>query len=182
MAFWALSAGAIGACAATAAQAHGFGQRYDLPIPLSFYLIGAAVTVVVSFVIVGLFVRKVARSSEYPRLDLQTYPLGRLVSGPNAALVLKLLALGVFIIIIMAGLRGDQNPYKNIAPTMVWIVGWVGLAYLSAFVGDLWVVLNPWRTIFSRLKRSTVGSPNDPTSLCACLTRMLSVSGRRLPC
>jgi [protein-PII] uridylyltransferase len=45
----------------TPACAHGFGQRYDLPIPLSFYLVGTASAVVVSFLIVGLFVRDVSR-------------------------------------------------------------------------------------------------------------------------
>src|SRR5512145_1671616 len=33
---------------ATPAYAHGFGQRYDLPIPLSFYLVGTAAAVVLS--------------------------------------------------------------------------------------------------------------------------------------
>ena len=49
---------------------------------------------------------------------------------------------------ILAGLLGDQNPYRNIAPTLVWIVWWVGLAYVAAFVGDIWALVNPWRTIF----------------------------------
>src|SRR5437016_5219640 len=43
-AFWLLS---------LPAQAHGFGQRYDLPLPLSLYLLGTAAAVVLSFVIVG---------------------------------------------------------------------------------------------------------------------------------
>src|SRR5262245_66235096 len=50
----ALAAAVAAACLATPAAAHGFGQRYDLPIPLSFYLAGAAAAVVVSFIIVGL--------------------------------------------------------------------------------------------------------------------------------
>ena len=25
---------------------------------------------------------------------------------------------------------------------------WVGLAYVSAFAGDLWQLINPWRTLF----------------------------------
>ena len=35
---------------------------------------------------------------------------------------------------------------------MVWIIGWVGLAYVSAFVGNLWSVINPWRTIFKSIE------------------------------
>ena len=139
------------ACLATQAGAHGFGQRYDLPIPLSFYLVGATAAVVVSFVIVGLFVREVPRFDPDRRVDLLATPLGRWIASPSLALALKLLTLAGFIITIVAGLRGDQNPYKNITPTMVWIIGWVGLAYVSAFVGNLWAVINPWRTIFESI-------------------------------
>jgi len=137
---------------ATPASAHGFGQRYDLPIPLSFYLAGVAAAVVVSFLIVGLFVREVPRVRAYPRIDLIATPLGRWIASPSLALALKLLALAAFIITIIAGLRGDQNPYRNIAPTMVWIIAWVGFAYVSAFAGNIWALINPWRTIFESIE------------------------------
>src|SRR6516162_6781354 len=53
------------------AAAHGFGQRYDLPLPLSLYLFGAAAAVVVSFVIVGLLVRESPGAVFDWRLDLR---------------------------------------------------------------------------------------------------------------
>ena len=137
---------------ATPASAHGFGQRYDLPIPLSFYLVGVAAAVVVSFVVVGLFVRGAPRLRTYPRIDLMRTPLGRWIASPSLALVLKLLALAGLIITIVAGFRGDQNPYRNIAPTLVWVIGWVGLAYVSAFVGNIWALINPCRTIFESIE------------------------------
>ncbi|HEY1362977.1 MAG TPA: hypothetical protein VGF60_12105, partial [Xanthobacteraceae bacterium] len=140
------------ACVATPAAAHGFGQRYDLPIPLSFYLVGTALAVVISFLVVALFAREVPRPRAYPRIDLLATRAGGLISHPALASALKLLALGVFIITIDAGLRGDQNPYRNLAPTMVWIIGWVGLAYVSAFIGNIWALINPWRTIFEAIE------------------------------
>src|SRR6266568_1143592 len=73
----ALAAAVAAAGLATPASAHGFGQRYDLPIPLSFYLAGVAAAVVVSFLIVGLFVREVPRVRAYPRIDLIATRLGR---------------------------------------------------------------------------------------------------------
>jgi len=30
------------------------------------------------------------------------------------------------------------------------LIWWVGLAIFSAFVGDLWAVVNPWRSLFDR--------------------------------
>src|SRR5262245_15049637 len=137
---------AVATCVATAASAHGFGERYDLPLPLSLYLWGAAAAVAVSFVIVGLFVRDVQRAETYRHVDLLASPLAPL--APGVALALQLLAVALLLLTILAGFWGNQNPYRNIAPTLVWIIGWVGLAYVSAFVGNLWVVINPWRTIF----------------------------------
>ena len=158
----ALAAAVAAACLATPASAHGFGQRYDLPIPLSFYLVGAAAAVVVSFIIVGMFVREVPRARPYPRLDLMAAPLGRWIASPSLVLAVKLLALAGFIITIVAGFRGDQNPYRNIAPTMVWTIAWVGLAYVSAFIGNLWAVINPWRTIFESIETIYRGITRQP--------------------
>src|SRR5215470_15795082 len=157
-----LAAALAAACLATPAAAHGFGQRYDLPIPLSFYLVGAAAAVVVSFLIVGLFVREAPRVHSYPRIDLIAAPLGRWLASPSVALALKSLALAGFIITILAGFRGDQNPYRNIAPTMVWTIAWVGLAYVSAFVGNLWALINPWRTIFESIETIDRGITGRP--------------------
>src|SRR5262249_49764692 len=140
-AYLALVAAIAAVYLATPAGAHGFGQRYDLPIPLSFYLVGTAAGGGGSFVIRVLFVRRASRAQRYPHLALLASPLTRWVASPSLALALKLLALASFIVTIVAGFRGDQNPYKNIAPTMVWIIGWVGLAYVSAFVGNLWAVI-----------------------------------------
>ncbi len=130
----------------TPAGAHAFGQRYDLPLPLSHYLFGAAAVVVFSFVVVGLFVRSTPQVRAYSRVDLFDYPLGRFVAALGVPL--KLIALGLFAATLLAGFFGDQNPYRNIAPTLVWIIAWVGLAYVSAFIGNIWPLINPWRTVF----------------------------------
>ncbi|MGY2805742.1 hypothetical protein [Bradyrhizobium sp. USDA 4506] len=130
----------------TPAGAHGFGQRYDLPLPLSLYLSGAAAAVVFSFVIVGLFVRSAPPTHAHSRVDLFDYRPGRALAAFGVPL--KLSALVLFAAMLLAGFLGDQNPYRNLAPTLVWIIAWVGLAYVSALVGDIWPLINPWRTVF----------------------------------
>jgi hypothetical protein len=145
------------------ATAHGFGQRYDLPLPLSLYLFGAAAAVVVSFIIVGLFVRGDARRSGLDaRFDLMSRGIGRLILHPAPGLVLKILAVAVFTVTVAAGFIGNQDPYRNVAPTMVWIIFWVGLAYVSAFAGDIWALVNPWRTIFAVVERLSKRTANRP--------------------
>src|SRR5262249_14646009 len=140
---------ALATCAfAAPASAHGFGQRYDLPLPLSLYLYGTAAVVVVTFVVVSLFVRHTAEPRRRPQLDLLSYVVGKIITHPGVILSLKLVAAVLFVVTVTAGFIGDQNPYRNIAPTMVWIIVWVGFAYISACVGDLWALINPWRTFF----------------------------------
>jgi hypothetical protein len=147
MPFFATVVSAICAFAAPA-SAHGFGQRYDLPLPLTFYLYGSAAVVVVTFIIIGLFIRDAKEPRARLRLDLFRYAPGKIIPQPGVILLLKLIAAGLFVVTVTAGFIGDQNPYRNIAPTMVWIIVWVGVAYVSAFVGNLWTVINPWGTIF----------------------------------
>ncbi|SVD22322.1 uncharacterized protein METZ01_LOCUS375176, partial [marine metagenome] len=47
--------GLVLALAGSPLYAHGFGERTELPVPLGFFLIGAGVTVGLSFAIIGLF-------------------------------------------------------------------------------------------------------------------------------
>jgi hypothetical protein len=148
-AVWSLVVAGVATCVGPApARAHGFGQRYDLPLPLSFYLFGTAAAIVFSFVVVGFFVRRTPRSLGYPHVDLRGHWLGRLLASPVLSVLLKLVVLGLSVATVLAGFWGNSNPYQNIAPTMVWVVGWVGLAYVSAFIGNLWATVNPWRTLF----------------------------------
>jgi hypothetical protein len=147
---------------ATPAWAHGFGQRYDLPLPLSYYVTGACAAIVVTFLIVGLLVRDAPRAAGYPRLDLSAHGLGRLCALPGLGFTLKLIGLAIFIITVIAGFRGQEDPYRNIAPTMVWIIWWVGLAYVCAFVGNLWALINPWNTIYESIETLYCGLTNRP--------------------
>jgi hypothetical protein len=128
--------------------AHGFGQRYELPLPLTLYLYGAAAAVLLSFAVFALFVRHRPAPRAGERPNLIANPLGRIIGHPVLALLLRLAVLALFAVVILAGLIGEQNPYRNIAPTLVWIIWWVGLAYVAAFAGDIWALVNPWRTLF----------------------------------
>jgi hypothetical protein len=134
--------------ACTPTYAHGFGQRFELPLPLELYLFGAATVVALSFVLFGLLLHEAKPAQAGPGRDLLSGPVGRMLGHPLTALAVRLVVLALFVLTLLAGFLGDQNPYRNIAPTLVWIIFWVGLAYISAFAGDLWALINPWRTAF----------------------------------
>lgn len=135
--------------AAHPALAHGFGQRYDLPVPLWLYLYGAASAVLFSFVVFAFFVGERAGSRGYPRLDLLRSPLFRatLASRPLVS-GLRAFSVAVFVLVILTGLLGDQTPDLNLAPTVVWAIWWVGFSLFVALVGNLWALLNPLKILF----------------------------------
>src|SRR5262249_56104900 len=97
---FAFAATMVGACSlALPARAHGFGQRYDLPLPLSLYLFGTAAAVVLSFVIVGLFARRTPGARGYPHIDLLAHLLGRRIAWAIAGF-LNSFSIGVFGFIV----------------------------------------------------------------------------------
>ncbi len=158
-------AGAAG-LAATTAYAHGFGERYDLPLPLNYFMIGAAATVALSFVVIGLFVRQPSGGLTYPRYDLLRVGWLRpiLTSGAllNACRALSVFVLGL---VIVTGLLGTSRPVDNFAPVFVWIIWWVGMGYISALVGHVWMAFNPWKALFEWGERLVYGRHGRHTPL-----------------
>src|SRR5215211_3257850 len=128
------------------AFAHGFGIRYDIPVPFWLYAYGAAAAVVLTFV---LLVDTKPVPHSYPRFDLLRIGWFRAVfAGRPFLIALRLLSVAIFSLVILSGLLGDQAPTANFAPTFVWVIWWVGLAFLTALVGNLWELVNPWKILF----------------------------------
>ena len=158
---------AVGALAvffavASPVYGHAFGQRYDLPIPLSYFLIGAAATVALSFVVIGMFVQKGRESFSYPRLDLLKVPaVGAILSNGVAAIVVRALSVALFLLILVTGFFGTNRPIDNLSPTFVWIIWWVGMGYVAALVGNVWMFVNPWKITFEWFQRISGQSDHD---------------------
>jgi hypothetical protein len=124
--------------------AHGFEERHDLPAPLSHFMAGAAAAVALSFVLALVFARRAPaghgkdRSSEADPIRVPA-PLHR---GLRAGSVL------LFLITVFAAFAGTAEPMMNLAPTLVWIVWWVGLSLVVACIGNIWPLLDPWAAMF----------------------------------
>src|SRR5262245_30999980 len=96
--------------AGTPAYAHGFGQRYELPLPLGLYLFAAATVVALSFVLFGLLLRGSTPAQPSPRRDLLVGRVGGMLAHPLVILALRLVMLALFVLTLLAGFLGDQNP------------------------------------------------------------------------
>ena len=137
------------ALAASPVYAHGFGERYDLPLPLNMFMIAAAAAVAASFVVIGLFVNKQPGDFRYPTLNLLSLPvLGAALESRVFIYAFKLLGVAVFLLLIATSLFGVNKPVENLSPTFVWIIWWVGMGYICALLGNFWMLVNPWRTMF----------------------------------
>ena len=133
---------------AAPAQAHAFAERYDLPLPLWLYLVGAGAAVAFSFLIVAVFVGGAHGAASYPRLNLLRFGLGRGLASRSVVFAIQAISVALFVLLLAAGFFGNQdNTFENIAPTLVWVIWWVGFAFVSALVGDLWALVNPWKAI-----------------------------------
>jgi len=136
------------------AHAHGFAQRYDLPLPLTLYLSGAGLTVVLSCLLLFLFVRRAPEGAAYPSLDLLRFAPGRWLASPAAIGVLRAITVLGYALVLFAGFFGNQNPFRNFVPLGIWALWWVGMSYTSALAGDLWRVSNPLETLFAAAERA----------------------------
>jgi hypothetical protein len=122
-----------------AAWAHGLVGRQDLPIPRWLFAWGAATVLVVSFV---------ALATLWPKPRLQRYKERAVAALPGALeVVCGIVGIAVFGLVVYAGLAGSQTATANLMPTVVYVLFWVGVPFLSAVVGDVFRLFNPWRAL-----------------------------------
>ena len=137
------------------ALAHMMGTVYNLPIPFWMYAFAASAALVLSFLVVGYFVTAQAAARNFRTIDVD-------VPGTRTCdIVLRTLrALSVFALLltVLAGLVGPANPFANFSVTFFWIVFALGFTYLTALIGDLYALINPWRVICDGIERLNPGA------------------------
>ena len=124
--------------------AHGFDERHELPLPLTHFMLGAALAVALSFLVATMAAR---RAPDYPADGRAAGSKSIRLPVPLRA-GLRLAALLLFLVTVLAAFAGTADPMMNLAPTLVWIVWWVGLSLFVACVGNIWPLLDPWATLF----------------------------------
>ena len=131
-----------------------FGQRYELPIPLVLFVLGGALVVFLSFLLVAP--RQVRAREEAPAED--GVPPGR--TNPFGGPVGVLLLAGL----IYAGIVGSQEVPENILPTAFWLVLWIAVPLSCGLLGDWTRFVNPYATLArltdsDRARTILLGSP-----------------------
>jgi hypothetical protein len=91
------------------AQAHAFGARYDLPLPLSLYLAGAGGAIALSFVIMALVFRTSPLHENRRRIDMLRFGPMRVLVHPAIIGVFQSVSVGLFFLILAAGFLGTND-------------------------------------------------------------------------
>jgi hypothetical protein len=137
--------------------AHGVGSREDLPIPFSFALVGAAVALLVSFLVLLVFWKE-------PRLGpvVAGRPLpARVERALDSSLTrgaLRALGLLATAYVVLAMVFGKDDALNPTAAT-VYVLFWVGVPLLSLLLGPVWRLINPIRTLQLLLARLVQADP-----------------------
>jgi hypothetical protein len=131
------------------AAAHGIGGRLDLPVPVTYFIVGAAVVLVISFVALAVL-WPVPRLQDGPRHEAAR------ISIPRRGLIPALGVVGLLLVIGQAvpplfGLETDPSR-PSIAPVLVWVVFWLVVPFAGAIIGNWYTDVNPWRTLARALR------------------------------
>jgi hypothetical protein len=128
------------------ANAHSFSVLYALPIPFWAYVYSCTATLVVTFGAAGYFFGSPTTAAVRPPTYIHhTSFLG--AAGSFATLILRIGALFLLALSMTSGFIGTYSPVANINMTLFWIVFLLGFTYLTAFAGDIFELVSPWKTI-----------------------------------
>ncbi len=120
--------------------AHAFGARYDLPVPLTYFIVGGAAVVFVSFLVV--LPRQVTVPADGATADGRR--AARAARRSPGTVVAGAVGLLVLALLIAAGLGGSDEVAENIVPTAVWLFAWIAVPISCGIVGDWTRPLNPF--------------------------------------
>jgi polyferredoxin len=146
------AAAASGCHAAMALGPGAEGHKAGLEgIPDWLYYSSIVVVLLLSFGIIEWRAGNRAQrheSNARPRFDLLRFSwLRALLTHTATRPLLQGVVVATFVLIIGAGLFGNQLPTKNIAPLLTWTVWWCGLVLVILFAGKAWCYVCPWDAI-----------------------------------
>ena len=120
--------------------AHQLIERYQAPLPLVVYVIGAALAVGMSFVFVMI------RNAPPPKPEQQRAA----VAPAWLRNILAALGLIAWLWIVAQTLVGGSGT-ADVASLFLWVYGWVGLALVTALIGPAWAWIDPFTTLHRAL-------------------------------
>lgn len=119
------------------AFAHASERGHVLLLPTGHYLVGGAIAVAASFLVLAILPPKLLEFLAAQRLVL-------FAIGKDLRALASLSAFVVFAVLVAAGLSGSRDPLSNPLPLTIWTLLWVGVTLVQGVFGNLWLWINPW--------------------------------------
>ena len=114
-------------------------------MPTWLFYWGAAIVLVVSFVLLGVLWRTPLLAARERGRAIPSV-LSRIILGPGR-IVAQVVSVLLFLLVWLSAVFGDTDPFRNLAPTWIYVIFWLGLPALSVVFGYVWRGLSPWRAI-----------------------------------
>ena len=136
--------------------AHGVGGSTDLPVPLSYALIGAVWALAATFAVVAVAWRTPRFDPAKPGRELPKW-VSAVVDSPAIRWFVAV-AAGFTVWAAVAAIWGPQGS-DNALPGVFYVLLWVGLVAISVVVGPIWRVISPVRTVWRLMQ---IDAATDP--------------------
>ena len=133
-----------------AVAAHVSGRGFILLLPTNLFIAGGALVVAASFALLALIpVRRVVSATEYRGKVL-------VVRSARVGVWISVASLVFVLFLVFAGWYGSRDPLENPAPLFIWFLWWPGMTIITALLGNVWAVLNPWTGVYELLMGSKI--------------------------
>ncbi|MFC4311764.1 hypothetical protein ACFPN2_21955 [Steroidobacter flavus] len=136
----------------TLASAHSFGAVYVLPVPFWMYVYSCVATLLITFSLLGFLVTAPPVRVQVAHQHLKQ-SRREVVLSPLMLSLMRAVAMGCLLLTLVAGWFDSDDAGRNIAMTLFWVMFLLGFAYITLVAGDLYALINPWRTAIDGLER-----------------------------
>ncbi|MCM6773999.1 hypothetical protein NDR87_11000 [Nocardia sp. CDC159] len=143
-------------------RAHGLGGAADLPIPLSYALIGGSWALTFSVAILFLFWRTPRLRPDAPGRPLPA-GLRRVIDARGTRIAVAAISVAATVGLLVGAGLGPSDAQRNPVPGIVYIYVWVGVMMASMALGPVWKFLSPPRALH-RLSGHGAGRLRYPDS------------------
>ncbi|RRQ27290.1 hypothetical protein DK926_14365 [Rhodococcus sp. Eu-32] len=137
--------------------AHGLGGSTDLPLPVTFVLVGGAWALSISFAIL-IFAWRTPRLDPSRRWATLSPGITRVVDAALTRALVRLSAVMFTAFVAWIAITGPDDA-TNALPGVFYVLLWVGVPVVSALFGPVWRIVSPLRTVHAVVCRMIGRAP-----------------------
>ncbi len=124
----------------TATFAHAFGEQFTLPLPVSLFVIGG----------IGAFIASCLTLIQFSDPHVGTAAPRQREYSLKTSFLSAVFSIAGFVLLIassIVGTFGTQDFSTNPLPNFFWIIFLLLFTYVTAIIGGLWPLIDPFRKI-----------------------------------